>query len=172
MPKSMSTQMSSTGHSRFSGGELPFLGVSCDCELTLAIKARITGRKPDTISPRRLAPFAFLFAMSLTFKSIFNTLVTISLWYLFASSSDQNLALNLSPTLRSNLGGRDSENGSAHEGLQMTNGNVIRVDVLFQDACICASVFGTSRDYNPRPEGSISMLRSSVFLLHYKKNPI
>ena len=35
----------------------------------------------------------------------------------------------------------------------MTNGTLTLIDALFQEAYICASVGGTSRDYNSRPQG-------------------
>ena len=56
---------------------------------------------------------------------------------------------------------------TVHGGLQMTNGTLTLVDALFQEAYICASVGGTSRDYNSRPEAPISMLSSSLFIRHY-----
>ena len=40
---------------------------------------------------------------------------------------------------------------TVHGGLQMTNGTLTLVDALFQKAYICASVGGTSRDYNSKP---------------------
>jgi hypothetical protein len=42
---------------------------------------------------------------------------------------------------------------AVHGGLQMTNGTLTLVGALFQEAYICASVGGTSRDYNSRPRG-------------------
>ena len=56
---------------------------------------------------------------------------------------------------------------AVYGGLQMTNGTLTLVDALFQEAYICASVGGTSRDYNSRPEAPISMLSSSLFIRHY-----
>ena len=56
---------------------------------------------------------------------------------------------------------------TVHGGLQMTNGTLTLVDALFQEAYICASVGGTSRDYNSRPEAPISMLSLSLFIRHY-----
>ena len=47
---------------------------------------------------------------------------------------------------------------TVHGGLQMTNGTLTLVDVLFQEAYIYASVGSTSRDYNSRPLAPISML--------------
>ena len=35
----------------------------------------------------------------------------------------------------------------------MTNGTLTLTDALFQEAYTCASVGGTSRDYNSRPQG-------------------
>jgi hypothetical protein len=61
---------------------------------------------------------------------------------------------------------------TVHGGLQMTNGTLTLVGALFQEAYICASVGGTSRDYNSRPEAPISMLSSSLFIRHYWGNPI
>ena len=61
---------------------------------------------------------------------------------------------------------------TVHGGLQMTNGTLTLIDALFQEAYICASVGGTSPDYNSRPEAPISMLSSSLFIRHYWGNPI
>ena len=41
---------------------------------------------------------------------------------------------------------------TVHGGLQMTNGTLALVDALFQEAYICASVGGATRNYKSRPE--------------------
>jgi hypothetical protein len=56
---------------------------------------------------------------------------------------------------------------TVHGGLQMTNGTLALVDALFQEAYICASVGGATRNYKSRPEARISMLSSSLFIRHY-----
>ena len=56
---------------------------------------------------------------------------------------------------------------TVHGGRQMANGTLTLVDALFQKAYICASVGGTSPDYNSRPEAPISMLSLSLFIRHY-----
>ena len=56
---------------------------------------------------------------------------------------------------------------TVHGGLQMTNGILTLIDALFQEAYICASVGGTSRDYNSRPEAPFTMLSLSLFIRHY-----
>ena len=56
---------------------------------------------------------------------------------------------------------------AVHGGLQMTNGTLTLVDALFQEAYICASVGGATRNYKSRPEAPISMLSSSLFIRHY-----
>ena len=56
---------------------------------------------------------------------------------------------------------------TVHGGLQMTNGTLALVDVLFQEAYTCAAIGGTTRNYNSRPEAQISMLSSSLFIRHY-----
>ena len=56
---------------------------------------------------------------------------------------------------------------TVHGGLQMTNGTLTLVDALFQEAYTSAPVSDTSRDYNSKPEASISMLSSSLFIRHY-----
>ena len=52
-------------------------------------------------------------------------------------------------------------------GLQVTSGTLTLVDALFQEAYICASTGGTSRDYNSRPQAPISTLSLSLFIRHY-----
>ena len=56
---------------------------------------------------------------------------------------------------------------TVHGGLQMTNGTLTLVGALFQEAYICASVGGATRNYKSRPEARISMLSSSLFIRHY-----
>ena len=81
----ISTQMSSAKHIRSPVGELPrprsFPRLCTDVDNQ---GKKHHGRKPATISPRRLVPFAFLSAISGTFNSLFKVLFTFPSWYLFA----------------------------------------------------------------------------------------
>ena len=52
-------------------------------------------------------------------------------------------------------------------GLQVTSGTLTLVGALFQEAYICASAGGTSRDYNSEPQAPISTLSFSLFIRHY-----
>ena len=56
---------------------------------------------------------------------------------------------------------------AVYGGLRTTNGTLTLVDALFQEAYICASVGGTSPDYNSRPWAPISILSFSLFIRHY-----
>jgi hypothetical protein len=56
---------------------------------------------------------------------------------------------------------------AVHNGLQVTDGILTLTDTLFQEVYTCATVSDTSRDYNSKPEASISMLSSSLFIRHY-----
>ena len=81
----ISTQMSSAEHIRSPRGKLPrprsFPRLRTDVDNQ---GKNHYGRKPATISPRRLVPFAFLSAISGTFNSLFKVLFTFPSWYLFA----------------------------------------------------------------------------------------
>ena len=56
---------------------------------------------------------------------------------------------------------------AVHGGLQMTNGILTLNDSLFQEAYIYAPISNASWDYNSKPEATISMLSSSLFIRHY-----
>ena len=56
---------------------------------------------------------------------------------------------------------------AVHGGLQMTNRILTLNDSLFQEAYIYAPVSDASWDYNSKPEATISMLSSSLFIRHY-----
>ena len=59
------------------------------------------------------------------------------------------------------------EKYTVHRGLQMTSGTLTHDDAFFQKAYTCASVGGTSSDYNSRPEVLIFTLSLSLFIRHY-----
>ena len=61
---------------------------------------------------------------------------------------------------------------AVHEGLQVTNRILTLTDSLFQEVYTCAPISNTSWDYNSKPEASISMLSSSLFIRHYWGNPV
>ena len=56
---------------------------------------------------------------------------------------------------------------AVHGDLQMTDRTLTLNGSLFQAACTCAPDGRTSRDYNSRPEATISMLSFSRFIRHY-----
>ena len=71
------------------------------------------------------------------------------------------------PLPRASVGGMTLEKHTVHKGLQMTSGTLTHDDAFFQKAYTCASVGGTSSDYNSRPEVLIFTLSFSLFIRHY-----